>query len=144
MKHYAVHRSIDAPTETVWRLLTDASGYPTWNSAVLSVEGAIAEGQTIKLVSIVNPKRAFSLRVSDVDAPRRMVWSDGMPLGLFRGVRTFELDPEGEGSVRFSMKEVYSGPLAPLIVRTIPDMTDSFEQFADGLKAAAEATTDHG
>ncbi len=25
------------------------------------------------------------------------------------------------------------------ITRSIPDMTDSFQQFADGLKAAAEA-----
>ena len=30
--------------------------------------------------------------------------------------------------------------LSGLITRTIPDMTDSFNQFADGLKTAAEAT----
>ncbi len=36
------------------------------------------------------------------------------------------------------MDEVYSGPLAPLITKAIPDLTDSFAQFADGLKAAAE------
>jgi hypothetical protein len=30
--------------------------------------------------------------------------------------------------------------LSGLITRTIPDMTDSFDQFADGLKTAAEAT----
>jgi hypothetical protein len=30
--------------------------------------------------------------------------------------------------------------LSGLITKTIPDMTDSFNQFADGLKAAAEAT----
>ena len=37
------------------------------------------------------------------------------------------------------MSEVYSGPLAGLIGRSIPDMTESFEEFADGLKEAAEA-----
>jgi hypothetical protein len=37
------------------------------------------------------------------------------------------------------MEEVYSGPLAPLITRAIPDLTDSFAQFAEGLRAAAEA-----
>jgi hypothetical protein len=37
------------------------------------------------------------------------------------------------------MREVYSGPLAGLISRSIPDMTESFEQFADGLKEAAES-----
>jgi hypothetical protein len=67
-----------------------------------------------------------------------MTWSDGMPMGLFRGVRTFELADRG-GSTMFSMREVYSGPLAGLITRSIPDMTESFEQFADGLKTAAES-----
>jgi hypothetical protein len=38
------------------------------------------------------------------------------------------------------MTELLSGPLSGLITRTIPDMTDSFNQFADGLKTAAEAT----
>ena len=36
------------------------------------------------------------------------------------------------------MTEVYTGPLAGLITKTIPDMTDSFDKFADGLKSAAE------
>jgi hypothetical protein len=36
------------------------------------------------------------------------------------------------------MTEVYSGPLAGLITRAIPDQTESFHQFGDGLKAAAE------
>ena len=33
----------------------------------------------------------------------------------------------------------YSGLLAGLITRTIPDLNDAFGQFADGLKAAAES-----
>ena len=36
-------------------------------------------------------------------------------------------------------RKVFLGPLAPLITKSIPDMTDSFEQFADGLKSAAES-----
>ena len=68
-----------------------------------------------------------------------MVWSDGMPLGLFRGVRTFSLRELGDGGTAFLMQEVYSGALAGLITRAIPDLTESFAQFADGLKSAAEA-----
>jgi hypothetical protein len=37
------------------------------------------------------------------------------------------------------MQERYSGPLARLIARAIPDLTESFAQFADGLKRAAES-----
>ncbi|MGI9609837.1 MAG: SRPBCC family protein [Acidimicrobiia bacterium] len=141
MTKYSVTRSISATPETIWALLTDAENYPSWNPAVLGIEGRIAEGERIHLKSIVNPDRVFKLKVSDVDAPSSMVWSDGMPLGLFTGARTFTLAPSGDGTTEFSMEEVYTGLMAGLITKSIPDMTDSFNQFADGLKQAAEAQT---
>jgi uncharacterized protein YndB with AHSA1/START domain len=135
---YAVRRTINASPEKVWALLTDAAGYPDWNTAVISLEGRIAIGERIKLVSIVSPQRTFKLTVTELDAPTRMVWSGGMPLGLFRGVRTYSLRPHGEGT-EFAMEEVFSGPLAPMITKAIPDQTESFEKFADGLKQASES-----
>jgi hypothetical protein len=67
-----------------------------------------------------------------------MVWSGGMPLGLFRGVRTFTLSPQGNGTTRFTVREEYTGPLLPMIWRSMPDLGPSFAQFASGLKARAE------
>jgi hypothetical protein len=71
-----------------------------------------------------------------------MVWSGGMPLGLFRGVRTFTLAPDAGGASAFTMREEYSGPLLPLIWRSIPDLGPSFAQFAAGLKQRAEQSTE--
>jgi hypothetical protein len=139
-KGYSVQRTINARPERIWGLLTEAEGYARWNPAVVSLHGQIATGETIELISVVNPKRKFSLTVSDVEAPRQMRWSDGMPLGLFRGVRTFSLRSRDDGQTEFSMQEDYSGALAALITRAIPDLTHSFAQFADGLKTASEAT----
>ena len=139
MVTYSVQRTIDAGPQRVWELLTDAGGYTGWNPAVVSLKGRIANGETIELVSTVNPGRTFSLAVSEVEPPTRMVWSDGMPLGLFRGVRTFSLRPVGADRTEFSMQERYSGILASLITRAIPDLTESFAQFGDGLKRAAES-----
>mgnify|MGYP001819515764 CR=1 FL=1 len=139
MASYSVTRDIDAPADRVWALLTDASGYTTWNPAIVSLDGSIAEGNTIALVSTVNPKRTVKPNVSDVKAPESMVWSDGMPLGLFKGVRTFTLEEIDGGGTTFTMEEVYSGLLEPLISKSIPDMTQSFEDFADGLKQTAES-----
>ena len=62
-----------------------------------------------------------------------------MPLGLFKGVRTFTLAPGTDGSTRFTMRGEYSGPLLPLIWRSIPDPGPSFRQFANGLKQRAES-----
>ncbi len=139
MTSYKVARQIEAYPETVWALLTEASGYAQWNPAVVGIEGTIAVDETIQLRSIVAPKRVFKLRVAEMDAPRKMVWSDGMPFGLFKGVRTYTLEPSAAGT-SFAMEEVFTGLMEPLIKKSMPDLTDSFNQFADGLKLAAEAS----
>lgn len=139
MTTYSVTRDIDAPPQAVWDLLTDASTYGSWNDAIVSLEGPIAVGNRLALVSIVNPDRTFKPKVVEMTEPSRMVWADGMPLGLFKGVRTYTLTPQGSGT-RFTMEEVFSGLMEPMISKSIPDMSDSFEQFADGLKRAAEST----
>ena len=135
---YAVERDIDAEPGRIWDLLTDGPAYPSWNPAVLSFEGRIAAGERIRFVSIVNPERTFAVTVTALDAPNRMEWSDGMPLRLFRGVRTYTVTARPGGGAVFAMREEFTGPLAPLITKAIPDMTESFGQFADGLKRAAE------
>jgi hypothetical protein len=38
------------------------------------------------------------------------------------------------------MREEYSGPLLPLMWRTMPDLGPSFQKFAAGLKARAESS----
>ena len=137
VRQYSASRSIDASASTVWSLLTDATTYPAWNSSVISIDGAIREGNTIKLVSIADPKRTFKLKVAEMNAPTRMVWSDGMPLGLFTGRRTYTITSNANGC-EFTMVEAFTGPLAALITRAIPDLTDSFNTFADCVKSAAE------
>ena len=104
---------------------------------MIRVEGAIAPQEQIKVVSEANPKRAFAVKVTEFVPGERMVWSGGMPLGLFKGVRTFTLTRDGTAT-RFVMREEYTGPMLPLIWRSMPDLQPSFEQFANGLKARAE------
>jgi hypothetical protein len=104
---------------------------------VVRVEGRIALGEKIKVISEANPGRAFPVKVTEFTPGAGMTWAGGMPLGLFKGVRAFTLTPEG-GGTRFTMREVYSGPLLPLIWRSMPDLGPSFTQFADGLKTRVE------
>jgi hypothetical protein len=61
-----------------------------------------------------------------------------MPLGLFRGVRTYTLAPVGAGTT-FHMREEYTGPLLGLIWRSMPDLQPSFDRFAAGLKGRVES-----
>ena len=137
MRSYQTTKTIDASPERIWGLLTDAPGYPSWNRAVDKVEGTIAAGETIKVRVPLNPGRAFPVKVTSFDEPRRMVWTGGMPLGLFKGERTFKLEPNGGGTT-FSMQEVYTGALAGMMFKQIPDLSGAFDEFGESLKAAAE------
>ncbi|MBV9279186.1 MAG: SRPBCC domain-containing protein [Chloroflexi bacterium] len=139
MKAFDATSLIQAGPDAIWAILTDGSGYTRWDSGVERVEGQIAPGERITVYSQVNPGRAFPVTVTEFNPGQRMVWSGGMPLGLFKGVRTFSLTAQGNGVTRFTMREEYTGPLAPLIGRSIPDLGPSFERFANGLKRRAES-----
>jgi hypothetical protein len=138
MKEYSAKTTIKASPETIWAILTDGPNYPDWDPTVDHIEGRIAAGEKITAYSKLSPGRAFPVTVSEFVPGRKMVWSSGMPLGLFKGERTFTLTPNSGGQVDFTMREVFSGLLLPLIGRTIPDMSDAFAQFAAGLKKQAE------
>ena len=139
MRAFAVTALIRATPERVWALLTDAARYTKWNNTVNKVDGEIAPGQRITVHPKINPGRAFPVKVSGFEPPSRMVWTGGMPLGLFRGERTFRLVPRQDGTVEFSMREVFSGLMEPLIGRSIPDLQPAFDEFARDLKRAAES-----
>jgi hypothetical protein len=138
MKSFASSIAIQAAPEAIWRILTDAAGYPGWNTTVSQVDGLIALGETVTVHAKVAPGRAFPVKVVEIDAPRRMVWRGGMPLGLFKGERVFELRPQAGSGVEFTMREGYSGWLAPLITKSIPDLQPAFDEFAACLKARAQ------
>jgi len=140
MEHYESTALIDADPNAIWAILADAPAYPSWDSGVVSVEGRVEPGAKLKVTSEANPKRAFPVKVTELQPGERMTWTGGMPLGLFKGERTYRLTPEG-GATRFTMREEYSGPLLPLIFRTIPDLQPSFDKFARGLKNRAERGT---
>jgi hypothetical protein len=140
MKSFAASIAIRARPETIWSLLTDAAGYPKWNSTVAKVEGRIAPGEKVTVYAKATPGRAFPLKVTVFEAGRRMVWAGGMPFGLFTGRRTYTLTPAKDGTVEFAMREEFSGLLAPLITRSIPDLQPAFAAFAADLKRQAETT----
>lgn len=139
MKTFSTSIAISASLDAVWSILIDARRWSDWNSTIERIEGDIALGEKITVYAKANPGRAFPLKVSQFDPPRRMVWSGGMPLGLFTGKRTYALTTQPDGAVEFAMQEVFSGLMAPLITRSIPDLQPSFDEFASCLKARAEA-----
>jgi uncharacterized protein YndB with AHSA1/START domain len=138
MRYYEATSTIAASPEAVWAVLSDGASWPSWDSGVDAVEGRIAMGEKITIRSQAAPGRAFPVTVTTYDPPAHLRFSGGMPLGLFRGVRTYEVSG-GNGGVTFRMREEYTGPLLPLIWRSMPDLGPSFQRFARGLKQRVES-----
>jgi hypothetical protein len=138
VKSFASSAVIHSSSEVIWAILTDARRWPEWNTTVDRVDGEIALGEKIILRTKGSAGRAFPLKVREFVPGRRMVWSGGMPLGLFKGERVFTLSPQSDGRVEFAMREEFTGLLAPLITRSIPDLQPSFDEAAAALKDRAE------
>lgn len=134
---FGARRHIAAPPDRVWSALLDVDAWPDWDSGVTKVEGEARDGGRVKVHSEVSPGRAFPVRVSLDAGSRVMTWTGGMPLGLFRGVRTFRVSPD-EGGSTVDVREQFTGPLVGPMSKRMPDLQPSFDKFADGLKAHCE------
>lgn len=135
-----VDLTMRASAQRIWALLTNAAGFPHWNSTVTRIEGDIREGGKLR-VHVPGTDRVFAPRVSGVVPNERMTWTGGFS-PVFKGVRTFELRPRGEGSTDFSMAERFSGLMLPLVKRSFPDFGPVFARYADDLRREAERTAD--
>lgn len=133
----SVRAQINAPREKIWRLLTDTAAQGRWNSTLKSIEGNITQGGTVKLESMSSPGRTFKLKVSSFTPNSSMTWEDGFA-PMFKGVRTFMLKDNSNGTTDFVMTEVFSGLMLPMIKGSLPDFVPIFEQYANDLKNEAE------
>lgn len=133
MKTFTATTEINATPETVWQVLTNAEDYPNWNPTVTKIEGTIAADEKIKVYAQISGDRAFDVTVEEFDAPSKMVWKGGIPL-MLKGIRTFLIEEKSDGVVEFSMNEEFSG----MMVGAIPDLSDSFNDFAEALKKKCE------
>ncbi len=127
-----VNIEIKAHPSIIWSLLTTASDFSRWNNTVLSIDGDIAEGKTIKLIAALSPNRVFKLKVKVFEPCKKLAWGDAM------GTRVFTITERKKNCVIFSMTEKIGGPLFPLFAGMIPPFDNAFEQFAMNLKKEAE------
>ena len=140
MKEHATERLIEASPEAVWAALTDAAAYQDWNPEIVAIEGRLAQDERItahvRLGSGV--VRKVGLRVTHLDPPRAMEWTARVPLGLFTGKRTFTVAPSGDGRSFFRLHLAMSGPMLPMILKSVGDRQPEVESFADALKRRVE------
>jgi hypothetical protein len=128
---------IAAPPSVVWRVLSDFSGFRSWNPMVTAAEGSIEEGSTATLhfrSSVGLPLR-FRVRISRCDEERELRWV-GSRLGI-RGDHYFQLRAH-EGETHFVHGEVFRGLLARPLGFVFRKQVPVFEAFNRALKETCE------
>jgi uncharacterized protein YndB with AHSA1/START domain len=129
---------IEAPQESVWKLLTDVEGWPSWNNDVesVSLEGALAPGSTFRWKA--GPGTIVST-FEVVDPPREVGWS-GKTFGV-KALHVYRFEPTDTGT-RVATEESWSGiPVHLFRTRMTRTMIESLEDGLERLKAAAEQRT---
>lgn len=134
---------IAAPPDVVWSVLEDFAAYPGWNPFIRQISGRMEVGTRLEVELAPPGGRPMSIRptVREVQPGRIFRWlgSIGIP-GLFDGEHSFEIEPLGEGQVRFVQSERFSGILVPLVMAFIGRSTrQGFEAMNQALKERAEA-----
>jgi hypothetical protein len=123
---------LSAPPETVWKLITNVSDYPTWRRNVDSVE-QIDTGTVKRWREISGGDRmTYEARTSEAPLHFVSVIADkGLPFG---GSWDYRLSPDGEGT-RLTITEngeVYN-PLFRFVSRYVMGHTATIDKYLEDL-----------
>lgn len=125
---------IEAPVERVWELLSDVSGWGTWDPDIHDVH----------LDSVVtadahftwaNGKARIKSTFAVVEAGREITWT-GVSSGA-KAVHRHELESSDDGATRLYMEESLAGPLLVLFFDS-SKLKAGMEKWLISLKTAAE------
>ncbi len=114
---------IQAPVTTVWRVWTDVSAWPGWNSAVTQVtrldDGEMGVGARARIRQPQLPANIWE--VTEWQPPERWVWVTRQPGATTTGVHLIE--DLGDGRSRVTSGATHSGPLGGLAGRALGGLT---------------------
>ena len=129
--------TLAASPDEVWRLITDVNGFPAWRSDVKAVERLpdrngkpvwvedTTSGRITLAVDRAEPPRLLVLRIADPDLP-------------FGGTWTYELSPDGGGTV---LKITENGEVYNPLFRFLSRFVFGHEGTIKGYLAALEKRT---
>ena len=134
---------IDASPGDVWITLADFAAFPSWNPFIRKIVGRLEAGARLDVELSPPGSRPVTIHptVREVQPGRELRWLGhlGVP-GLFDGEHCFQIEPLGDGQVRFVQSERSSGVLAPLVLPIVGGSTKrGFEAMNQALKEQVEA-----
>jgi hypothetical protein len=136
-------KQIDASPSTVWKVLTDFASYPEWNPFLTSAVGSPVEGSKMKVRFEPPGGRGLNMSptILSVVPEQELKWLGHFVVpGIFDGEHHFLIRDMGNGSTRFTQKEMFRGLLVPLTSNLLTKTKEGFEQMNQALKERSETS----
>lgn len=103
---------IQAPVESVWRVLSDFPHYRDWNPFIVNVSGKMVQQSplAVTIKPAIGGTMDFNLLLQSANPPLDMIWLGQTLLPkLLDGRHYFQVDSIDENSSRFTQGETYNG-----------------------------------
>ena len=134
--------TIEAPVETVWRVLTDFDRYGEWNPFTPSVKAELEIGARVDMRVAMG---GYRLRQTEIicalEPPTLLAWRTIMGARwLLQAVREQRLEVLSDETCRYTTSDEFKGVLMPLVILlTGGFVRRGFNAVAVALKRRAEA-----
>ena len=143
MQRISTSIDIAAPVERVWAVLMDFPAYSRWNPFIVVLVGSAVPGAKLQVTMRPEGGRAMSFAPTVIacEPNREFRWKGKVLVpGIFDGEHCFRVSSLGPGASRFLHEELFTGLLAPLIMRgSMKASTQAgFEAMNRALKQRAE------
>lgn len=140
-KNISTEILINASKEKVWNILTDFGNYKNWNPFMINSSGQAVVGT--KLVNTMKNKdkqMKFKPTILSVKQYEYFDWLGSLYFkGLFDGHHFFKLEDWGNGQMKLTQGEYFSGILSGMILKSIgEDTKNNFVKMNNALKEYAE------
>ncbi len=133
---------IDAPAETVWKVVRDFDHYGDWNPFMKVNGSPHAVGDKLE-ITVRPPGRkgtSFEPTVTTYEEGRSLQWLGRVLVpGIFDGAHELTVESRAGGGSRFVQRETFRGVLVPFTGKVLRDTTKGFAAMNNALKARAEA-----
>lgn len=141
MESLRTQQDVNATADVVWSVLQDGAQYCSWVPGVEDVEGDVADGQTITLVSDGGHERT-AVKIAATANRRLMSWRYGAGFGLDSTELAFDVADTGFGCTVVLTRDD-GGMLHGVFGADDGDPKARLDALAAALAAAGEARAAH-
>lgn len=139
--------TIQATPWTIWKVLTDFSGYGAWNSLYPEASGTLRPGAEVQVSMrfLRNTPAAIDMRVLKAEHSKELVWTCSYAFpGFLDIMHCFIIAPVDRYGSRFTHGLRVNGVLMPIFSKAVHRVAEvNMDRMTASLKAVAEAYRSH-